>query len=134
MGPRSRSPACCCRQAIRARALAHFQRVLQANPDDQAALAGAGEASFQLGDYTRAQQYLHAVTTDADRTLELHTLADLVIASDPLAPRLPRAERSRRLIAALSHTINRLDGCRTRTVPDDSEPRPCRRPRRRTAL
>ncbi len=96
------------------RALAHFERVLQANPGDQLALAGAGEASFERGDYGRAQRYLHAVTTGTDRTKELRTLTDLVIAGDPLAPRLPPAERSRRLVAALSQTIERLDGCRTR--------------------
>ena len=55
-----------------------------------------------------------AVTTGTDRTKELRTLTDLVIAGDPLAPRLPAAERSRRLVAALSQTIERLDGCRTR--------------------
>ena len=44
------------------RALAHFERVLQASPGDQLALAGAGEASFERGDYARAQRYLHAVT------------------------------------------------------------------------
>ena len=99
-----------------ARALAHFQRVLQASPGNQAALAGAGDASFQLGDYARAQQYLHAVTADADRTKELRTLTDLVVGSDPLAPRLPAAERSRRLESALSRTIDRVDGCRTRTA------------------
>ena len=87
---------------------------LQANPGDQLALAGAGEASFERGDYGRAQRYLHAVTTGTDRTKELRTLTDLVIAGDPLAPRLPPAERSRRLVAALSQTIERLDGCRTR--------------------
>ena len=84
------------------RALAHFERVLQASPGDQLALAGAGEASFERGDYARAQRYLHAVTPGTDRMKELRTLTDLVIAGDPLAPRLPAGERSRRLVDALS--------------------------------
>ena len=105
-----------------ARALPHFQRVLQVDPGDQLALAGAGASAFELGDYGRAQRYLHAVTSGTDRTKELRTLTDLVIDTDPLAPRLPRVERSRRAGAALSHTIARLDVCRMRTPPGDSSP------------
>jgi tetratricopeptide (TPR) repeat protein len=104
------------------RALAHFQRVLQANPADQLALAGAGAASFELGDYARAQRYLHAVTTDTDRTQEFRTLADLVIASDPLAPRLPRQSGAgawppRSRTRSIGWTVAAPALCRTTPAP-----------------
>jgi tetratricopeptide (TPR) repeat protein len=104
-----------------ARALTHFERALQANGDSQPALAGAGQAAFALGDYAGAHRYLQALTADTDRTKELRTLTDLVIAGDPLAPRLTPAERSRRLQSALLHTIDRVDGCRGRTPAGSAE-------------
>ena len=114
-----------------ARALAHFERALEANRGSQPALAGAAEAAFALGDYARAQRYLQTLTADTDRTKELRTVTDLVIAGDPLAPRLTPAERSRRLQSALSHTIDRVDGCRGRT-PSGSRSRPSSQPSSRT--
>jgi tetratricopeptide (TPR) repeat protein len=105
-----------------ARALTHFERALKANPGSQPALAGAGEAAFALGDYEGAHRYLQSLAADTDRTKELRTLTDLVIAGDPLAPRLTPAERSRRVQSALSRTIDRVDGCRARTPSGSAEP------------
>lgn len=89
----------------------HFARVLRLDPNDQAALAGAGEASFELNDYVRARRYVNALKVDTDRTRELRTLTDLVLSSDPLAPRLAMSERRRRLDAGLAQVIRRLEAC-----------------------
>jgi tetratricopeptide (TPR) repeat protein len=97
------------------RAADHFARVLHLDPNDQVALAGAGEASFELNDYARARRYLNALKEDTARTRELRLLTDLVIGNDPLAPRLPMSERRRRLAASLAQVIRRLKACQART-------------------
>ena len=93
------------------RALEHFRQALRADRDNAVALAGAGEAAFNLGDYTRARRYLRAVPRQAERIRELSTLADLVLTSDPLMPGLRREERRRRLLAGLTHAAARLESC-----------------------
>lgn len=96
------------------RALEHFRRVLALDPDNSAALAGAGRAAFSLGDYETAVRYLRsAPAADHDVASELR-LARLVLSSDPLAPRLPLIQRRSRLLDDLTHVRARLDACRTR--------------------
>ena len=97
------------------RAVDHFARVLRLDPNDQDALAGAGEAAFELNDYAGARRYLSALKEDTDRTRELRTVTDFVLDSDPLAPRLAMSERRRRLAASLAQGIRRLEVCQART-------------------
>jgi tetratricopeptide (TPR) repeat protein len=96
------------------RAADHFARLLRGDPRDQAALAGAVEATFELSDYTRTRRYLNALERDTDRTRELRTLTGLVASSDPLARRLPMGERASRLAMMLDQVIRRLETCRAR--------------------
>jgi cytochrome c-type biogenesis protein CcmH/NrfG len=96
------------------RAADHFARALHLAPDNQVALAGAGEASFLLKDYAHARQYLDALTDDTGRTRDLRTLTRLVFDADPLAPRLPMSERMRRLAADVAQVIPRLEQCQAR--------------------
>ncbi|HXW05793.1 MAG TPA: tetratricopeptide repeat protein, partial [Vicinamibacterales bacterium] len=70
------------------RALEQFLAALGADPGDGAALAGAGEAAFEQGNYARAREYFARVPEPDDRIVALRTIADLVLARDPLAPRL----------------------------------------------
>lgn len=93
------------------RALDHFGRALREQPEHRNALAGAGEAAFALGDYARARRYLDAVAGDAERLAGLRDVAGLVLAGDPLAPRLGAAERRRRMAAAIEQAALRLDAC-----------------------
>lgn len=93
------------------RALEHFRQALRADRDNAVALAGAGEAAFNLGDYSRARRYLRAVPRPPGRIRELSTLADLVLSSDPLMPGLRWEERRRRLLAGLTHATARLERC-----------------------
>ncbi len=91
-----------------------FVRVLQDQPDDTAALLGAGEAAFRLADYDAARRYLERTLKEsggpapAHRMLEVSTL---VLLHDPLAPRVRTAERHRRLHAAFDHILQRLEQC-----------------------
>jgi predicted Zn-dependent protease len=93
------------------RALERFRHVLRSDSDNAAALAGAGEAAFDLADYGRARRYLQAVPRPTERTRELADLAELVIANDPLAPRLANEARRRRALAGLARARARLEGC-----------------------
>jgi len=92
-------------------ALDQFQRALRLSGENAEALAGAGQAAFEIGDYTLARTYLRRApdkTADVQSTLEL---VDLVLSNDPLAARLGSAERRRRLTADLDHARERLRAC-----------------------
>jgi len=102
------------------RALDHFTRALRLDARNAQALTGAGQAAFALQDYARAQQYLQAAPKDLGRTGELLTVTNLVLANDPLAPRLRLAERLRRVHAALLFLRARLEACRARR-PDTNQ-------------
>jgi tetratricopeptide (TPR) repeat protein len=93
------------------RALAQFTAALRREPRNAAALAGAGQAAFAQGEYARAQQYLAATTDATPAVTEARQLTDLVLRSDPLAPRLSRRERSDRLSADLAQAEERVSAC-----------------------
>jgi len=92
-------------------ALEEFRRALGLDPGNDVALAGAGLASFQLGQYRLAQGYLRRAAPTTDDVRETRALVDLVVASDPWAARIGSAERRRRLVADLSYARNRLETC-----------------------
>lgn len=102
------------------RAMAHFEKALLIAPADVASLAGAGESAFELGDYARALRHFNRMGTDTDRSRELRPVIDLVLGSDPLAPRLRISERRRRLADGLSRVVRRLDACGTRAPRIDA--------------
>ena len=95
-------------------ALAQFQIVLRTDRDNPAALSGAGQAAFRLGRYRTAQGYLrNAVRSDPQnaQASQLMKTASLVLESDPFAPRISDAERSRRVRSAFQAAGERLDNC-----------------------
>ena len=78
------------------------------------ALTGAGETSFQLGDYIKAKQYLRAslnLDPQSEKTSQLLSLTDMVLADDPLAPHLTAAERQGRLMPDFERSLQRLESC-----------------------
>lgn len=101
-----------------ARALGLFTRVLAREPANAAALEGAGDAAFALGDYAAARGY-YADAPDGPRIAERLRMATLVLASDPLAPRLSAAERRRRLTAGHARATALLAACEPRVASDD---------------
>ena len=100
-----------------ARGLQQFQAALQLVPGDEEALARAGEAAFEIGEYALANRYLsRAPGSVASR--DLLPVVELVLSLDPLRPGLALRERHRRL----SRTAALLDAetarCRSAHCPD----------------
>jgi hypothetical protein len=93
------------------RGLDHFRRALRADATNRAALAGAGEAAFELRDYASAQRYLHALPEPSERLAETRTITDLVLTRDPLRPRLPLRERQKILALNVASALQALDTC-----------------------
>lgn len=92
-------------------ALDRFVGALGEDPEHGPALAGAGESAFELGDYVGARRYLNAAPRDDERVAELREVAELVLVSDPLEPRLAASERRRRLLVALKEATRSLEVC-----------------------
>lgn len=98
------------------RALQQFQLVTRKQPRNAAALAGAGQAAFQLADYPTARRYLQRASSldPADtHSADLLQISNLVLQLNPYAPRISRDERSRRVVADIARTLTRLTECAT---------------------
>lgn len=95
-------------------ALEVYESVLKLDPHNQAALAGAGRAAFQLERYHTAQQYLtRAVEADHSDQKSQQTLetANLILSVDPFRRHISDAERNRRLVNAFNLAGVRLQAC-----------------------
>lgn len=95
-------------------ALRHFVRALALSRNNAAALEGAGNAAFQLGDYARASRYLEAALaqgsgSDSDR--QLLDVTRMILSNDPLASHLRTAERNRRVMVDFDQALRRLQSC-----------------------
>jgi predicted Zn-dependent protease len=96
------------------RALKHFVRAAHDDPGDGTALTGAGEASFLLGDYRAARHYLEAAVKHGGQNPQAVrelSIAETVLKSDPLAPRISTEERKRRTLSIFDHSLDRLQAC-----------------------
>jgi len=105
------------------RALSHYEDALKRDAANHEALAGAGRAAFDLGDYALARRRLRQASPAADDVRQLLEIVDLVISRDPLATRLGSAERRRRLAADFAYAEQRLAACLSRsgTRQDDGD-------------
>lgn len=93
-------------------ALADYQLSLKSKPHNAAALAGAGNAAFELGRYSLAEQYLKlAVEGDANdkRSADLLKTAEMVLRMDPFRRQINSAERNRIVVEAFTSAGQRLD-------------------------
>jgi hypothetical protein len=100
------------------RALAQFALTLQLHERNDAALKGAGQAAFVLGNYDAAFRYLEsaiAIGGDSGDITDLLEVTKLVLSQDPLASRLAMAERIRRLETDLSFVSEELTTCLAQT-------------------
>ena len=104
-----------------ARARDQFSRALAREPRNLEALTGAAEAAFAGGDYVATRHYLSGVSDPSARAAYLREVSELVLTSDPLAPRLTLAERELRLTAAVAQVMRRLDNCRSAAQPQSVE-------------
>jgi tetratricopeptide (TPR) repeat protein len=78
-------------------ALDQFQAALRLAPASSDALAGAGLAAFQLGDFPLARTYLLNAQVDTENVRATRELVELMLANDPLASRIGAAARAHRL-------------------------------------
>jgi tetratricopeptide (TPR) repeat protein len=92
-------------------ALEQYERALQVEPANKAALARAGMAAFALGDYVKARHYLRLAPDDAGDVARTREIVGFVLSSDPLASRIGSAERRRRLSESLAYVEQRLQRC-----------------------
>ncbi len=97
-------------------ALASYRMVLRANDRDAAALAGAGYAAFQLGQYSLAQHYLQeAVAASSGGAIpdSAHWLqvTEMVLRMDPFQRGISTAERDKIAMEAFAAAGERLQSC-----------------------
>ena len=93
------------------RALNNFRESHARDKQNQAALRGAGEAAYQIGDYAQARRFLSPLTSPDPRARSMLSIAGLVLENDPLAPRLSYHERGRRAREDLGAVSQRLQDC-----------------------
>jgi Tfp pilus assembly protein PilF len=107
--------------------LAHeeFVRALVREPRNAAALAGAGETAFALGDYETAVRFLTTTVPLSAAAVDTRTVAALVVAHDPLGRRLAASTRRARLVDAVQYVRERATACAPDsqvTLPDVPRP------------
>lgn len=95
-------------------ALAEFGMSLRKEQGDPAALAGAGQAEFEMRRYGQAARYLQAAATanpeDAQAAEELKE-SELVVRMNPFQPRLPLGLHVRMVMEAFAVAGERLNTC-----------------------
>jgi len=95
-------------------ALAAYRQSLQSDSHNQAALAGAGLAAFELGRYPQAQQYLQAAVAaspaDGASAARL-AIAELVLRLDLYRQQIPAAQRNQIAMEAFAAAGLRLNSC-----------------------
>ncbi len=95
-------------------ALAEYRLSLRDGRRDPAALAGAGRAAFELGQYAVAQRYLEEAVTaapsDNASAARLKT-AELVLDLDPFRPQIRATERNRTIAEDFAAAGARLGSC-----------------------
>ncbi len=101
-------------------ALAAYRASLHLNRRSAAALAGAGDAAFELGRYPEALRYLQAAVSgdpnDSQSAGRLKT-TEMVLHMDPFRRGISVAERNRTVMAAFDTAGARLKSCNSPTAP-----------------
>ena len=91
-----------------------FRQALRLHPNFVPALEGAGEASFEMGNYRDARRYLARAKRLGPLSAHSQSFfetATLILESDPLAPRLSGQERASRALLAFNQSLQRLSVC-----------------------
>jgi tetratricopeptide (TPR) repeat protein len=95
-------------------ALDAYRLSLKYERHDAAALKGAGDAAFELGQYAVAEHYLEmAVLEDPKDTPAAERLktAEMVVRMDPFRDQISSAERNRIIVEAFATAGERLSHC-----------------------
>jgi tetratricopeptide (TPR) repeat protein len=102
-------------------ALEQFTRALQLEDKDATALSGAGEASFNLGEYAKARRYLEsALKNGSDDPRALLEITKLVLTKDPLGSAIRTRDRIARLEEDIKFVSDELAGCLSSKANDQS--------------
>lgn len=102
------------RAQIWTRALDAYRVVLRADPHDADALAGAGNAAFELNEYAQTTEYLERLPSDGrtDPTIAgMIETSQQILDIDPFSPNLSAEEKARRTAKALAQAESRLQQC-----------------------
>src|ERR1700683_254032 len=94
--------------------LSQYEEVLRLDPSSSAALAGAGQAAYNSGNYTSARGYLQAAVNankEDEASNQLLATNELILRNDPFSGHIPDVERNRRIAAAFAQAETRLDEC-----------------------
>lgn len=105
------------------RALGAFRAALQHERRNRQAMAGAGEAAFQLGRFPMAERYLaraHALAPDDAQTARWLDMAQIVLHWDPFRPQVSVAQRRHVAIEAFAASGDRLKSCRSPTQQEQA--------------
>ena len=95
-------------------ALTQYREVLRLDPSNSSALAGAGEAAYNSGDYAIAQHYLQAAVNANSQNANARQLlatTDLILRNNPFRGHISDVERNRRIAAAFAQAEKRLTEC-----------------------
>jgi tetratricopeptide (TPR) repeat protein len=96
------------------RALDAYRAILVAHKHDEDALAGAGIAAFQMGEYARSLSYFDQLSPQrrsAPDTSPLLAAARDVEAANPFVRELSTDERAHRTLSAIARAESRLTQC-----------------------
>jgi tetratricopeptide (TPR) repeat protein len=97
-------------------ALAAYRLCLKSDRHNEAALAGAGWAAFQLARYPLAERYLQAAVTakpEDTHSAERLMTTELLLHMDPFRRQISEAERARIVVDAFAIAGRRLSSCAT---------------------
>jgi tetratricopeptide (TPR) repeat protein len=96
------------------RALDAYRTILKTDDHSAAALAGAGNAAFQLARYSLAKQYLESAErinpNDTESAHRLET-TEMVLSMDPFRPQISTADRNKNVVNAFAAAGQRLNTC-----------------------
>jgi Flp pilus assembly protein TadD len=96
------------------RAMDQYRRAIQLDPNSVAAMRGAGEASFRLGQYHAAQAYFNrALRLDASdaATKQLLQVIQSVFQLNPYEYGISESEKMKRTLRTFEIAGNRLQAC-----------------------
>ena len=92
-------------------AVTNFRAVLRTQPHNQTALEGAGQAAFQLEDYSQARRHLRLLVNPDEKAKQMLDIATLVVQNDPMDPHLTYARRRQRVLADFEQARQQLQQC-----------------------
>jgi len=95
-------------------ALEAYRTILKTDDRNAPALAGAGNAAFQLGRYPLAQQYLESanrVNPDNTESAQLLQMTEMILRMDPFRPQISSADRNKSIVDAFATAGQRLNTC-----------------------